>query len=100
MAVYDALQLKDCNTSLDSGKKYRPTPRSCKYKAAAIKDSWLNDPDISVYVDPVEGSDDNPGTNSQPVKTIVEAVRIYRYKKTSHSKSWNTFSHQHNKSNI
>ena len=70
MAVYDSLQQKDCNTSLESRKRCRPTPGPCKYKAVAIKDNRLNDPDISVFVDPVEGSDDNSGTNSQPVNTI------------------------------
>ena len=81
--MYDALQLKACGISLASGRTYTPEP--CKYQAAAIKENWLNDPDISVYVDPVKGDDDNPGTSDKPVKTIEEAVRIYRYKKTSKS---------------
>ena len=34
-------------------------------------------------MDPVQGNDDNPGTPSQPVKTINAAVRIYRFKKKS-----------------
>ena len=81
--MYNALQLKACGISLASGRTYTPEP--CKYQAAAIKENWLNDPDISVYVDPVKGDDDNPGTSDKPVKTIEEAVRIYRYKKTSKS---------------
>ena len=67
----------------NSGKTYAPGP--CKYKASAIKENWLNDPDISVYVDAVKGDDDNPGTSDKPVKTIQAAIRIYRYKKTSKS---------------
>ena len=82
--MYDALQLKDCDISLESEKKYTPTGQD-KDNAVAIKDNWLSDPDISVYVDPAVGNDDNPGTASQPVKTIEEAVRVYRYKKTSKS---------------
>ena len=31
----------------------------------------------------MEGSDDNPGTTSQPVRTIAAAVRIFRFRKKS-----------------
>ena len=78
--MYDALQMKACNVSLGSEKKYSLDP--LKYKAAAINVNWLNDSDIVVYVDPVKGNDNNPGTSSQPVKTIAAAVKVYRYKKT------------------
>ena len=81
--MYDALQLEACNISLGSGKVYSPGP--FKHKAAAIKENWLSDADISIYVDPVDGNDKNPGTSNQPVKTIEEAVRLYRYKKTMKS---------------
>ena len=82
-SVYDALQLKACNVSQNFKK--RDIPGSLKYKAVAIKENWQTDADVAVYVDPVQGSDDNPGTSSQPVKSIEAAVRVYRYKKTSKS---------------
>ena len=81
--MYDALQLKACNVSLNLKKE--DIPGSLKYKAAAIKENWQTDADVVVYVDPAKGSDDNPGTSSQPVKTIEAAIRVYRYKKTSKS---------------
>ena len=56
-----------------------------KYRVMATKENWLVDPDISVYVDPVKGHDNNSGTSGQPVKTIEAAVRVYRYKKMSKS---------------
>ena len=80
-AVHDALQLGACNVSSKVTKKY--TASSLRYKAAAIKENWKTDADISINVDPVEGNDDNPGTSSQPVKTIEAAVRVFRYKKRS-----------------
>ena len=63
------------------GKKHPERP--LKHKPAAAKKNWLTEADIVVYVDPEEGDDNNPGTTSQPVKTIAAALRIFRYKKTS-----------------
>ena len=82
--AFDALQLGvACNVSQNLVKKY--VPDSLKYKAATIKDNWETGTDVSVYVDPEEGNDDNPGTSSQPVKTIEAAVRVFRHKKRSKS---------------
>ena len=75
--------MKACNVSQNFKKKDNSI--LLKYKAAAIKENWQTDADVVVYVDPVQGSDDNPGTSSQPVKSIEAAVRVYRYKKTSKS---------------
>ena len=79
------MQLKACNVS-QNFKKKRDIPAALKYKAAAIKENWQTNADVTVYVDPVQGSDNNPGTsNLKPVKSIEAAVRVYRYKKTSKS---------------
>ena len=82
-SVYDALQLKACNVSQDLKKK--DASGSLKYKAAAIKENWLTDADVMVFVDSVQGSDGNPGTSSQPMETIEAAIRAYRCQKTSES---------------
>ena len=37
-----------------------------------------SDPGVEIYVDPKVGSDDNPGTENQPVKTINIAVQLMR----------------------
>ena len=55
------------------------------YKAATIKENWQSEADIVINVDSLEGSDDNPGTTDQPVQTIEEALRMYRYNKKSKS---------------
>lgn len=76
--VYDALQLHLCNVSPDSGKKYAPAP--LKYDSCTGDDNN----EVTVYVDPESGSDDNDkGTASQPVKTIEAAVRLMRTKRAS-----------------
>ena len=39
------------------------------------------DPSVEIYVDPKLGSDENPGTSSQPVKSINIAVQLMRLKR-------------------
>lgn len=68
--MYDALQLSSCNVSLNSGKKYTPSP--LRYNTLPGDDS------LEVFVDPKNGNDNNPGSSSQPVKTILKAVLLMR----------------------
>lgn len=70
-----------CNISINSGRKYAPGP--LRYKPAAVKETWKDDADITIYVDAQKGSDNNPGTVTLPVKTIPTAVRLYRSQKKS-----------------
>ena len=72
-AVYDALQLSSCNVSLSSGKRYAPSP--LRYN------TMPGDDNIVVYVDPNTGNDENPGTSSQPVKTVHTAIQLMRLKR-------------------
>ena len=39
------------------------------------------DPSVEIYVDPKLGSDENPGTSSQPLKSINIAVQLMRLKR-------------------
>ena len=72
-AVYDALQLSSCNVSMNSGKRYVHSP--LRYNTMPDDDS------IVVYADPNTGDDENPGTSSQPVKTINTAIQLMRLKR-------------------
>ena len=63
-SVYDALQLHDCNVSLNLKKENSSKPH--KHRAVTIKENW-RDADIVVYVDPVRGNDNNVGTSDDPV---------------------------------
>ena len=71
--VYDALQLHSCNVTSNSGKKYASQP----FK------NYNDEDGVVVFVDPENGSDDNQGTSSQPVRTIRRAVLLVRTKRVS-----------------
>ena len=68
-AVYDALQLQNCNTSLDSGKLYR-------FKGYHYGNS--NEDDIEIYVDAENGNDGNTGDITHPLQSIKAAVELSR----------------------
>ena len=68
-SVYNALQLDACNVSR-AAKRYEPRPFShCVSLRADAR---------TIYVDAVKGSDSNPGTLAQPVKTVMQGVRLSR----------------------
>ena len=68
-AVYDALQLHNCDISLSSGKLYKPQPFLYQsYKEGAVE----------IYVDAVNGNDDNSGDMSHPLQSIVKAIELFR----------------------
>ena len=68
-AVYDALQLQNCDIILSSGKLYEPRPFLYQsYKEGAIE----------IYVDAVNGNDDNSGDISHPLQSIVKAIELFR----------------------
>ena len=69
-SAYDALQLETCNVSRTSSKRYKP--RSFTHSVA------LNADAVTIYVDANKGSDSNPGTLGEPVKTVMQGVRLYR----------------------
>ena len=61
--------------SSNSGRRYAPHP---------ITNDWFDNGDgVVVFVDPESGSDDNQGSSSQPVKTIMKAVLLMRTKRSS-----------------
>lgn len=68
-SVYDALQLSACNVSLASGKRYPPRPFQHRPQPGAGA--------VEIFVS-TNGNDANPGTISEPVKSISQAVRLYR----------------------
>ena len=72
--MYDAFQLSPaCSIPFNSGKTYTPGP--LRYNTVP------RDTSVTIYVDPKNGSDTNPGTSSQPVKTINVAVQLMRLKR-------------------
>ena len=73
-ALFDALHVDTCNVTLKSGRKYAPHP--LRYNTMpAVEDS------VVLYVNPTNGSDKNPGTSSEPFKTIYTAVLNMRLKR-------------------
>ena len=69
-SAYDALQLEACNVSRTSSKRYKPR--------AFTHSVTLNADAVTIYVDANKGSDSNPGTLGEPVKTVMQGVRLYR----------------------
>ena len=67
-AVYDALQLQNCNISLSSGKLYKPRP----FLYQSYKEG------IEIFVDAVNGNDENSGDISHPLQSIVKAIEVFR----------------------
>ena len=69
-SAYDALQLEACNVSRTSYKRCKPR--------AFTHSVTLNADAVTIYVDANKGSDSNPGTLGEPVKTVMQGVRLYR----------------------
>ena len=68
-AVYDALQLQRCNISLNSGNLYKPRP----FLYQSYKEG-----EVEIYVDAVNGNDENAGDISHPLQSIVKAIELFR----------------------
>ena len=66
-AVYDALQLQNCDISLNSGK-YKSRP----FLYQSYKEG------IEIFVDAVNGNDENSGDISHPLQSIVKAIEVFR----------------------
>ena len=67
-AVHDALQLHDCDISLSSGKYEQRPFRYQSYKEDAGK----------IYVDVVNGNDENSGDITHPLQSIAKAIELFR----------------------
>jgi len=68
-AVYDALQLHNCNISLSSGKLYEVRPfRYQSYREGSRE----------IFVDVNNGDDSNNGDINHPLKSIKEALKLFR----------------------
>ena len=67
-AVYDALQLQNCNVSLKSGKLYEPRPFHFNSYEKGVE----------IFVDANNGDDNNNGDMSHPVKSIEKALTLFR----------------------
>ena len=65
VSAYDALQLAACNISRTSSQHNKSQPF---FKSVADT--------VTVYVDGSKGSDSNPGTLGEPVKTVAQGVRL------------------------
>lgn len=73
MSAYDALQLGACpNVSRTPPYPSRPFSHSVAIRADVL----------TVYVDATKGSDSNPGTLTQPVKTVLQGVKLTRLQRT------------------
>ena len=68
-AVYDALQLHNCNISLHSGPVFRYQGKSVKPVASGAE---------QIFVDILRGSDSGNGSMDEPVRSIQRAVEIFR----------------------
>ena len=75
--VYDALQLQNCNISLDDGKIYQF--KGYRYHICNSED------DVKIFVDVQNGDDSNTGDISHPLKSIEAAVRLSRIKRSDSS---------------
>ena len=70
--VYDALQLQNCDTKLDTGRVYN-------FKGFRYQ-NWNKD-DMEIFVDVQNGDDSNTGDISHPLKSIETAVMLSRGRK-------------------
>ena len=68
-AVYDALQLQNCNISLRSGRVFH-------YQANS--DQPASGTDQQIFVDIIHGSDAAAGNKDAPLRTIQRAVQLFR----------------------
>ena len=72
-SAYDALQLSSCNTSLSRQTvRHSSTAFHGEGGSAGVRKA------ASFYVDATAGDDGNPGTVDKPVRTIMEAVSLFR----------------------
>ena len=69
-AVYDALQLQNCNVSLKSGRVFEYEVR---YSKPAV---GVNE----IFVDIVNGNDSAEGSKDDPLRTIERGVEVFRGK--------------------
>jgi len=67
-AVYDALQLHNCNISLSSGKLYEVRP----FHYQSYNEG------VEIFVDVINGDDSNNGDITHPLKSIKEALKMFR----------------------
>lgn len=67
-AVYDALQLQNCNISLHSGRVFHYQAKSEKPASEAEQ----------IFVDILHGSDDAKGSMDAPLRTIERAMELFR----------------------
>ena len=68
-AVYDALQLHNCDINHSSGKLYEP--RQFLYQS-------YKEGTVEIYVDAVNGNDDNAGDISHPLQSLEKAIELFR----------------------
>ena len=76
-ALFDALQLQNCNTSTIIPPS-TITPPSSTIETAPI----YNTPSNAIFVDATKGNDNNPGTKSKPLQTLHAARDLSRTKRT------------------
>ena len=67
-AVYDALQLQNCNISLQSGRVFQYEAKSNKPASGTEQ----------IFVDIAHGSDSAKGSMDAPLRTIQRAVELFR----------------------
>ena len=72
-AVYDALQLQNCNTSLSDGKLHNF--RGYHYGSSFSEDG------IEIFVDVKNGNDSNNGDIAHPLQSIKAAIELSRIEK-------------------
>ena len=76
-SAYDALQLGACpNSPLSSSPRFRHELSHAVPLGAA-------DDAVILYVDASKGIDSNPGTLTQPVKTVMHAVKLSRVQRVA-----------------
>lgn len=77
--VYDALQLLNCNTSLN-----QPTPKPFRNLFSTRNPQRIMESQdtITFFVDVSKGNDSNPGSIDKPVKTMKQAVLMWRRQKS------------------
>ncbi len=73
--IADALQYGTCPSYGKNGDGLTPP---YKPKATSVKPL---DSNLTIYVNPTAGSDDNSGSASSPLKTILGAIKLYREKR-------------------
>ena len=69
-AVYDALQLQNCDVSLESGRVFHYEAKNSKPIAVVNE----------IFVDIVNGKDSAEGSKENPLRTIERGVKVFRSK--------------------